>query len=57
MANKTGKSYPNGWGGYDHYDSNGKKTGYSMPSAWGGYDTYDSHLLLEIDGQKKALRS
>ena len=43
MANKTGKSYPNGWGGYDHYDSNGKKTGYSMPSAWGGYDTYDSH--------------
>lgn len=43
MANKTGKSVPDAWGGYTHYDANGKKTGYSMPSAFGGFNDYDSH--------------
>ena len=40
MGNK-GRSLPNAWGGYDHYDENGHKTGRSMPNAWGGYTHYD----------------
>lgn len=38
---KSGKSYPNFWGGYTHYDAKGNKIGKSYPNFWGGYTTYD----------------
>ncbi len=41
MANK-GHSEPNLFGGYTHYDENGKKTGSSEPGIFGGYGNYDS---------------
>ena len=39
---KKGYSLPNFWGGYDHYDENGKKIGTSEPSFWGGFDHLDA---------------
>lgn len=41
MANK-GRSDPNMFGGYTHYDSKGHKTGSSSPNAFGGYTNYDA---------------
>ena len=40
---KKGYSLPNFWGGYDHYDENGKKIGTSEPNFWGGFDEYDEN--------------
>ena len=42
MARK-GHSTPNLFGGYTHYDSNGKKAGRSEPSFFGGYNHYDAN--------------
>ena len=39
---KNGHSEPNFWGGYDHYDSNGKKIGSSQPGLFGGFTDYDA---------------
>lgn len=41
MGNK-GRSDPNLFGGYTHYDSKGHKTGRSDPGIFGGYDHYDA---------------
>lgn len=41
MGNK-GRSEPNIWGGYTHYDSKGHKIGSSDPSIFGGYTNYDA---------------
>ncbi|MBQ5970307.1 MAG: hypothetical protein IJL52_09380 [Clostridia bacterium] len=38
---KKGYSLPNFWGGYDHYDENGKKIGTSEPNWAGGFNEYD----------------
>ena len=38
---KKGRSVPNAFGGYTHYDENGKKIGSSDPGALGGYVHYD----------------
>ena len=40
---KKGYSRPNAFGGYTHYDSNGKKTGRSDPAFFGGYNHYDAN--------------
>ena len=40
---KKGYSRPNAFGGYTHYDGNGKKVGRSDPGFFGGYNHYDSH--------------
>ena len=42
MGNQ-GRSEPSIWGGYDHYDKNGKKIGHSDPGIFGGYDHYDAN--------------
>lgn len=39
---KKGYSRPNAFGGYTHYDGNGKKTGRSDPGFFGGYNHYDA---------------
>ena len=39
---KQGKSVPDLFGGYTHYDSNGKKIGHSSPGLFGGYTNYDA---------------
>ena len=39
---KKGHSSPNLFGGYTHYDGNGKKTGTSQPGFFGGYNHYDA---------------
>ena len=39
---KKGHSDPNFFGGYTHYDENGKKTGSSEPGLFGGYIEYDA---------------
>lgn len=39
---KKGYSRPNAFGGYTHYDGNGKKIGRSEPGIFGGYNHYDS---------------
>ena len=39
---KSGRSEPNFWGGYTHYDSNGKKIGSSEPGLFGGFIDYDA---------------
>ena len=41
MGNK-GRSEPNAFGGYTHYDEKGKKIGRSEPSIFGGYTNYDA---------------
>lgn len=41
MGNK-GRSDPNFFGGYTHYDEKGHKVGRSDPNLFGGYTTYDS---------------
>ena len=41
MANK-GRSEPNLFGGYTHYDEKGHKIGRSDPSFFGGYTNYDA---------------
>lgn len=41
MSRKSGRSSPNLWGGYDHYDENGKKVGSSVPDLFGGFTEYD----------------
>ena len=41
MANK-GRSDPDIFGGYTHYDENGRKTGRSEPGISGGYTNYDA---------------
>lgn len=41
MAGK-GRSEPGLFGGYTHYDENGKKIGHSEPGLFGGYTDYDS---------------
>ena len=40
---KKGYSRPNAFGGYTHYDGNGKKVGRSDPGFFGGYNHYDSN--------------
>ena len=40
---KKGYSRPNAFGGYTHYDGNGKKVGRSDPSFFGGYNHYDTN--------------
>ena len=40
---KKGHSDPGFFGGYNHYDENGKKTGHSSPGFFGGYTNYDEH--------------
>lgn len=42
MANK-GRSEPNLFGGYTHYDEKGHKTGRSEPNPFGGYTNYDAN--------------
>ena len=42
MANK-GRSEPNLFGGFMHYDSHGNKTGRSDPTLLGGYVHYDKN--------------
>jgi hypothetical protein len=42
MANK-GRSEPNLFGGYTHYDSKGNKIGRSDPGLFGGYTHYDAN--------------
>lgn len=39
---KKGYSLPNFWGGYDHYDENGKKIGTSEPNWFGGFNEYNN---------------
>ena len=39
---KKGYSRPNAFGGYTHYDGNGKKVGRSDPGFFGGYNHYDA---------------
>lgn len=39
---KKGYSRPNAFGGYTHYDGNGKKIGRSDPGFFGGYNHYDA---------------
>ena len=39
---KEGHSAPDLFGGYTHYDGNGKKIGHSEPGFFGGYHHYDS---------------
>jgi hypothetical protein len=39
---KHGRSEPDFWGGYTHYDENGDKIGTSRPNLFGGYTEYDS---------------
>ena len=39
---KKGYSRPNAFGGYTHYDGNGKKIGRSDPGFLGGYNHYDA---------------
>lgn len=41
MGNK-GRSEPNLFGGYTHYDSKGHKTGRTEPGFFGGYNHYDA---------------
>lgn len=41
MGNK-GRSDPNIFGGYTHYDEHGKKIGSSSPNIFGGYTNYDA---------------
>lgn len=41
MGNK-GRSDPNLFGGYTHYDSKGNKTGRTEPGLFGGYNHYDA---------------
>lgn len=41
MANK-GRSEPNLFGGYTHYDEKGHKIGKSEPNLFGGYTNYDA---------------
>lgn len=40
---KKGYSRPNAFGGYTHYDGNGKKIGRSDPGFFGGYNHYDAN--------------
>lgn len=40
---KKGYSRPNAFGGYTHYDGNGKKVGRSDPGFFGGYNNYDAN--------------
>lgn len=40
---KKGYSRPNAFGGYTHYDGNGKKVGRSDPGFFGGYNHYDAN--------------
>ena len=40
---KKGYSRPNMFGGYTHYDGNGRKIGSSSPGFFGGYNHYDAH--------------
>lgn len=40
---KKGYSEPGLFGGYTHYDENGKKVGRSEPGLFGGFTEYDSH--------------
>ena len=40
---KKGYSRPNTFGGYTHYDGNGKKVGRSDPGFFGGYNNYDAN--------------
>ena len=42
MANK-GRSEPNLFGGYTHYDEKGHRIGRSDPNFWGGYTNYDAN--------------
>ncbi len=42
MANNKGKSKPNLFGGYTHYDEKGHKVGRSDPGFFGGYTNYDA---------------
>ena len=42
MGNK-GRSEPNLFGGYTHYDENGKKIGRSEPNLFGGFTEYDAN--------------
>ena len=39
---KEGHSTPDLFGGYTHYDGNGKKIGHSEPGFFGGYHHYDA---------------
>ena len=40
---KTTRSRPDLFGGYQHYDSDGKKTGHSDRDLFGGFTTYDEN--------------